>query len=59
VYPSLTATATVLRRFLSKAVWDQVLDKLAFVFEELGAQKVKNIAWPVEAYRANLGAMRF
>jgi len=36
-----------------------VLDKLAFVFEELGAQKVKNIARPVEAYRANLGAMRF
>ncbi len=31
-----------------------MLDKLSFVFEELGAQQVKYIARPVEAYRVNL-----
>jgi class 3 adenylate cyclase/tetratricopeptide (TPR) repeat protein/TolB-like protein len=39
---------------VSKAVRDQVLDKLSFGFEELGAQQVKNIARPVEAYRVEL-----
>ena len=36
---------------VSKAVRDQVLDKLNFGFEELGAQQVKNIARPVEVYQ--------
>ncbi|HXZ45431.1 MAG TPA: hypothetical protein VEH02_01735, partial [Pseudolabrys sp.] len=40
---------------VSKVVRDQVLDKLSFAFEDLGAQAVKNIARPVEAYRVNLG----
>jgi class 3 adenylate cyclase/TolB-like protein len=39
---------------VSRVVRDQVLDKLSFVFEEIGAQQVKNIARPVEAYRVNL-----
>jgi class 3 adenylate cyclase/TolB-like protein len=36
---------------VSKVVRDQVLDKLNFGFEELGAQQVKNIARPVEVYQ--------
>jgi class 3 adenylate cyclase/TolB-like protein/Tfp pilus assembly protein PilF len=36
---------------VSKVVRDQVLDKLSFGFEELGAQQVKNIARPIEVYR--------
>ena len=36
---------------VSRAVRDQVLDKLSFSFEDLGAQTVKNIARPVEVYR--------
>jgi len=35
----------------SKVVRDQVLDKLSFTFEDLGAQQVKNIARPVEIFR--------
>src|SRR5215470_645102 len=41
---------------VSKNVRDQVLDKLSFGFEELGAQQVKNIARPVEVYRILDGA---
>ena len=41
---------------VSKVVRDQVLDKLSFGFEELGAQQVKNIARPVEVYRILDGA---
>src|SRR5215468_8350833 len=41
---------------VSRVVREQVLDKLSFVFENLGAQKVKNIARPVEVYRVNLGS---
>jgi adenylate cyclase len=40
---------------VSKVVRDQVLDKLSFTFEDLGAQQVKNIARPVDAYRVDLG----
>ena len=40
---------------VSKVVRDQVLDKLSFAFEDLGAQEVKNIARPVEVYRIDLG----
>jgi adenylate cyclase len=35
----------------SRVVRDQVLDKLSFAFEDLGAQTVKNIARPIEVYR--------
>src|SRR5215475_15190087 len=40
---------------VSKVVRDQVLDKLSFAFEELGAHHVKNIARPVEVFRVDLG----
>ena len=40
---------------VSKVVRDQVLDKLSFAFEDLGAQEVKNIARPVDVYRVDLG----
>jgi adenylate cyclase len=40
---------------VSRVVRDQVLDKLSFAFEDLGAQEVKNIARPVEVYRVDLG----
>lgn len=39
----------------SKAVRDQVLDKLSFTFEDLGAQEVKNITRPVEVCRVDFG----
>lgn len=41
---------------VSRAVRDQVLDKLSFAFEALGAQEVKNIVRPVEVYRVALGS---
>jgi class 3 adenylate cyclase len=41
---------------VSRVVRDQVLDKLSFTFENLGAQAVKNIARPVEVYRVDLGS---
>ena len=41
---------------VSKVVRDQVLDKLSFAFEDLGARDVKNIARPVEVYRIGLDA---
>src|SRR5256884_3004854 len=41
---------------VSRVVRDQVLDKLSFAFEDLGAQQVKNIARPVEVYRVDLGS---
>jgi class 3 adenylate cyclase/TolB-like protein/tetratricopeptide (TPR) repeat protein len=39
---------------VSKAVRDQVVDKLRFAFEDLGARTVKNIARPVDVYRVEL-----
>jgi TolB-like protein len=36
---------------VSRMVHDQVRDKLAIAFEDLGEQQVKNIARPVSAYR--------
>ena len=36
---------------VSRVVRDQVRDKLAFAFEDLGEQQVKNIARPVRVYR--------
>ncbi|HTP47998.1 MAG TPA: adenylate/guanylate cyclase domain-containing protein [Casimicrobiaceae bacterium] len=39
----------------SKVVRDQVLDKLSFSFEDLGAHEVKNIARPVEVCRVDFG----
>jgi adenylate cyclase len=41
---------------VSRVVRDQVLDKLSFAFDDLGAQEVKNIARPVEVYRVALGS---
>jgi len=41
---------------VSRVVRDQVLDKLSFTFDELGAQQVKNIARPVEVYRVDLAS---
>jgi adenylate cyclase len=41
---------------VSRVVRDQVLDKLSFMFEDLGSQQVKNIVRPVEAYRVDLGS---
>src|SRR5262249_31599157 len=41
---------------VSKVVRDQVLDKLGFTFEDLGAHRVKNISRLVEAYRVQLGS---
>jgi adenylate cyclase len=40
---------------VSRIVRDQVVDKLSFSFEDLGAKAVKNIARPVEVYRVQLG----
>jgi adenylate cyclase len=37
---------------VSRVVRDQVRDKLAIAFEDMGEQQVKNIARPVRAYRA-------
>jgi adenylate cyclase len=39
---------------VSRNVRDQVLDKLSFAFEDLGAQEVKNIARPIDVYRVSL-----
>jgi adenylate cyclase len=39
---------------VSRVVRDQVQDKLAFSFEDLGEQSVKNIARPVHAYAVNM-----
>src|SRR5438270_10721230 len=36
---------------VSRVVRDQVRDKVAFAFEDLGEQQVKNIARPVRVYR--------
>jgi adenylate cyclase len=41
---------------VSRVVRDQVLDKLSFTFEDLGAQQVKNIARPVDVFRVDLGS---
>ena len=41
---------------VSRVVRDQVLDKLSFTFDDLGAQQVKNIARPVEVFRVDLGS---
>jgi adenylate cyclase len=37
--------------FVSNTVHDQVRDRLPFVFDDLGEQRVKNIARPVRVYR--------
>ena len=39
---------------VSRAVRDQVRDKLAFGFEDLGDREVKNIARPVRSYRVTV-----
>jgi TolB-like protein/class 3 adenylate cyclase len=40
---------------VSRVVRDQVRDKLAFAFEDMGEQQVKNIARPVRVHRVVLG----
>ena len=40
---------------VSRVVRDQVIDKLSFPFDDLGAQQMKNIARQVEVYRVVLG----
>jgi TolB-like protein/class 3 adenylate cyclase len=40
---------------VSRVVRDQVRDKLAFSFEDLGEQQVKNIARPIRVHRIRLG----
>ncbi|MBV8132064.1 MAG: hypothetical protein JO282_06070, partial [Alphaproteobacteria bacterium] len=37
--------------FVSNTVYDHVRDRLPFVFQDLGEQRVKNIARPVRVYR--------
>jgi adenylate cyclase len=39
---------------VSRVVRDQVRDKLAFAFEDMGEQKVKNIARPVRTHRIRI-----
>jgi adenylate cyclase len=41
--------------WVSRVVRDQVRDKLAFSFEDMGEQQVKNIARPVRVHRILLG----
>ena len=41
---------------VSRAVRDQVLDKLSFAFDDMGRREVKNIARPVEVFRVALDA---
>ena len=41
--------------FVSNTVYDQVRDRLPFIFENLGEQQVKNIARPVRVYRVSMG----
>ena len=43
---------------VSRVVRDQVRDKLAFAFEDMGEQQVKNIARPVHAHRIRIDAGR-
>jgi len=40
---------------VSRVVRDQVRDKLAFTFEDMGEQQVKNIARPIRVHRVLLG----
>jgi adenylate cyclase len=43
---------------VSRVVRDQVRDKLAFSFEDMGEQQVKNIARPIRVHRILLGETR-
>jgi adenylate cyclase len=44
--------------FVSNTVYDHVRDRLAYVFEDLGEQQVKNIVRPVRVYRVRGDAKR-
>src|SRR5215469_579593 len=44
--------------FVSSTVHDQVRDRLPFLFEDLGEQRVKNIARPVRVYRVRDAAAK-
>jgi TolB-like protein/Flp pilus assembly protein TadD len=43
---------------VSRVVRDQIRDKLSYAFEEMGEQRVKNIARPVRVYSVSLGALK-
>jgi adenylate cyclase len=43
---------------VSRVVRDQVRDRLAIAFDDLGEQQVKNIAWPVRVFRVAPTASR-
>ncbi|MGC2200583.1 MAG: adenylate/guanylate cyclase domain-containing protein, partial [Stellaceae bacterium] len=43
--------------FVSNTVYDQVRDRLPFVFDDLGEQQVKNIARPVRVYALGTAAV--
>jgi len=40
---------------VSRTVYNHVRGKVQVGFEDLGEQRLKNIAWPVQVYRAQLG----
>jgi adenylate cyclase len=40
---------------VSRVVRDEVLDKLSFAFDALGAREMKNIARPIDVYRIAMG----
>src|SRR3974390_2422105 len=41
---------------VSRAVWEQVANKMSVQFADIGEQEVKNIPTPVHAYMLSLGA---
>jgi class 3 adenylate cyclase len=43
---------------VSNTVYDHLRDRLPFVFEDLGEQRVKNIARPVRVYRVPAAAAK-
>jgi TolB-like protein/Flp pilus assembly protein TadD len=52
----LEALATPGATYISKAVFDQVGERLAVEYEDLGQHQVKNISRPVTVYRVTAGA---
>ena len=42
---------------ISQALHDQIVDKLSFVFDDLGEQPLKNVARPVRAFQIRVDAV--
>jgi len=42
---------------ISQAFHDQIVDKSPFVFDDLGEQRLKNVARPVRAFQIRLDAV--